>query len=225
MRITTLPRILASKVVPDSDLDLRPYGVVAAFSRAPSDSTAWPVQALLWDMTTVPAGNVIHPLTKLVYTNGGKKLWEFSTPPGAQYTYTFVFVTATGDPVTVTITAGGTLIYTSPAIASGATHTVSIPIRAGVDVVCYGNSGPNGAILVSSTYQCDGTVGGAIYHDLAGKWLALGLQLPENTTITIQGVEVPYTDYTKYFPLAPTAITVPGDWGVGSNPPVIEVYA
>ena len=61
--------------------------------------------------------------------------------------------------------------------------------------------------------------------DLTGKWLAVGIDMHGlAATVKIQGVEVPYSDYAKYFPLAPTELTFPGGWDASQIRPVVEVY-
>lgn len=60
---------------------------------------------------------------------------------------------------------------------------------------------------------------------LTSKWLALGIDMKGlDATVKIQGVEVPYSDYAKYFPLAPTELTIPGGWDASQIRPIVEVY-
>lgn len=60
---------------------------------------------------------------------------------------------------------------------------------------------------------------------LTGKWLALGIDMKGlDATVKIQGVETPYSDYAKYFPLAPTELTIPGGWDASQIRPIVEVY-
>lgn len=60
---------------------------------------------------------------------------------------------------------------------------------------------------------------------LSGKWLALGIDMHGlDATVKIQGVEIPYSDYAKYFPLAPTELKIPGGWAHSQERPIIEVY-
>ena len=93
---------------------------------------------------------------------------------------------------------------------------------------------------VLTAYLASGTVGGSsarvelIYtgrfvgaktFDLAGKWLALGLDMKGlAATVKIQGMEIPYSDYVYCFPIAPTELKIPGDWDRSQERPVIKVY-
>ncbi len=84
-----------------------------------------------------------------------------------------------------------------------------------------------GANDVQVDYYDTGVIAGPKTFDLTGKWLALGLDMHGlDATVKIQGVEVPYSDYAKYFPLVPTEITIPGGWDTSQGvPPVtVKVY-
>lgn len=81
----------------------------------------------------------------------------------------------------------------------------------------------------NKTYTCTltdkGLYGGPKTFNLTGKWLALGIDMHGlDATVKIQGVEVPYSDYAKYFPLVPTELKIPGNWSPTQERPVIEVY-
>lgn len=61
--------------------------------------------------------------------------------------------------------------------------------------------------------------------NLTGKWLALGIDMKGlAATVKIQGVEMPYSDYVKCFPLAPSELTIPGGWDVSQVRPAIKAY-
>lgn len=75
------------------------------------------------------------------------------------------------------------------------------------------------------TVEFTGEVGGAKTFNLSGKWLALGIDMEGlAATVTIHGVEMPYSDYAKYFPLAPTELTFPSDWSPSQIRPIVKVY-
>lgn len=77
----------------------------------------------------------------------------------------------------------------------------------------------------SISYMHTGRVVGEKIFDLSGKWLALGIDMHSvPATVVIQGVEMPYADYMKYFPLAPTELKFPADWENGRTRPIVEVY-
>lgn len=226
MRITTLPRILASKVVPDSDLDLRPYGVVAAFSRAPVGGS-WPTETLDWG--DVPAG---EPSSSFSGSLSPYHQWitlkTFEAPPGDSYKWRFKIVTHTSDSTAnFKITADGVDVATASNHWAG-TLTVDAYIPAGSTVTVQGYNNANYVYTVkdTSTVQNLGIVGGAKTFNLSGKWLALGIDMKGLVaTVKIQGVEMPYSDYPKYFPISPAELKIPGDWTPDQVRPVIEVYS
>ena len=83
---------------------------------------------------------------------------------------------------------------------------------------------PNPAVI-EITITSDGVAYEDKTFDLTGKWLALGLDMKGlAATVKIQGVEMPYSDYPLYFPIAPTELTIPGEWTTLEKRPVIEVY-
>jgi len=43
-------------------------------------------------------------------------------------------------------------------------------------------------------------------------------------TVKVQGVEMPYSEYVKAFPLAPSELSFPGDWDASQIRPILEVY-
>jgi len=81
----------------------------------------------------------------------------------------------------------------------------------------------------NKTYTCTltdkGLYGGAKTFNLAGKWLALGIDMHGlDAAVKIYDVEVPYSDYAKYFPLVPTELKIPGNWSPTQKRPEIRVY-
>lgn len=238
MRITTLPRILASKVVPDTDLDLRPYGVVAEFSRvnevraarvySPIDTTEWPTETLDWvdgEPSVIAENTVVSNETEavvLTYQMGGvtQKLQVRQT----------LGVTTNGyaDDQYITLKCDGVTVSTQTLKGSrdGGETKTSAPVwctgEVTVTLRCKGYQRQYNTIELLST----GIAGGEKTYDLTGKWLALGIDMQGlAATVKIQGVEMPYSDYPKYFPLAPSELKIPGEWTPEQVRPVIEVYA
>ena len=75
------------------------------------------------------------------------------------------------------------------------------------------------------TVHDTGLVCGPKTFDLTGKWLSLGIDMHGlAATVKIQGVEMPYSEYVKGFPLAPSELTIPGGWDVLQVRPVLKVY-
>lgn len=82
-----------------------------------------------------------------------------------------------------------------------------------------------GSTKANVTVHDTGLVCGPKTFDLTGKWLALGIDMHGlAATVKIQGVEMPYSEYVKGFPLAPSELAIPGDWDVSQERPVLKVY-
>ena len=226
MRITTLPRILASKVVPDSDLDLRPYGVVAAFSRAPFCGS-WPTETLDWGGDVAPFEVTTHTdayvstdgnLIPIVTAEKGRKVTVKVTRPNTGGSAGFTSV----------LKVNGVDVESMPVVTVGQTKQFNPVILNAGDVLAI-HTKSTSAINASSitiVLMDSGLAVGAKTFDLSGKWLALGLDMKGlAATVKIQGVEMPYSDYAKYFPITPSELKIPGDWTPEQIRPVIEVYA
>lgn len=114
--------------------------------------------------------------------------------------------------------------YSLPDITGSWTHTRWIDPGATVEVqMQYKAMGSytNCQLVITDT----GTVGGPKTFNLSGKWLALGIDMKGlAATVKIHGGEIPYSDYAKYFPIAPTELNIPGNWSPSQVRPVIKRY-
>jgi hypothetical protein len=215
-----------SKIIPDKDFDIRPYGITAAFAKFPYRPIEWATEELEWG--DVPASDPISiPNTTLNLIETWITLKTFNTPPGDGYKWRFIILTSTSSSTAnFRVTADGVEVRNVSGHGTGTlTFDAFIPAGSTVAVEGYNNRNYAYYVLDGSTVQNLGIAGGQKTFDLTGKWLALGLDMQGlAATVKIQGVEMPYSDYAKYFPLAPTEITIPGEWDYTQERPVIEVY-
>lgn len=212
-----------SKIIPDKDFDIRPYGITAAFARVPYRPIDWETETLSW--------GDIGPQTK-IYLSGetavgteGAVVMSW-TPTGNHKWKVYLENKTAWYPVSGYIRIDGVNSYTIASIPAGGNTTVEFHSQAGklTEVYLVSSSG-TGMLLPTSYRQNLGIVVGPKTFDLTGKWLALGIDMKGlAATVKIQGVEMPYSDYELYFPLAPTELTIPGDWDISQERPVIEVY-
>ena len=113
------------------------------------------------------------------------------------------------------------VVASQPGSLGGSKTFPPFAVNAG-DVIAIRATG-NGKAQV--TIESTGEVYEGKTFDLTGKWLALGIDMKGlDATVKIQGVEMPYSDYAKYFPLAPTELTIPGEWDASQIRPIVEVY-
>ena len=205
-----------SKIVVDKDLDMGPYAIKGVYR--PEE---WATETLDW-------GDVA-PYEE-VLPDGGNR--ESDSPA-------FPVLTATrGEYVTIRVTNTGStrllvctvLINDIPVYAHG-----ELPRDASTEFTGFINADDVVSIDARTTAGYTTTLsvvgifggmsGGAKTFDLAGKWLALGLDMKGlDATIKIHGVEMPYSDYAMYFPIAPTELKIPGDWDHSQERPEIRVY-
>lgn len=225
MRITTLPRILASKVVPDTDLDLRPYGVVAARVYSPIDTTVWPTETLDgWgDVGAISETILTEQQTTGTQTDYG----SYTVPHSVKGVFKIICDTSALSKYCGYKVNGVLGATTGVVLSAGQEHTFPACYVAEGDVITFvlqGNSGTYGKATV--TFTSDGkTANVAKTFDLSGKWLALGIDMKGlAATVKVQGVEMPYSDYPKYFPLCPTELKIPGGWSLNQVRPIIKVY-
>ena len=205
-----------SKIIIDKDLDMGQYGIKGSYN--PHE---WATEVLDW-------GDVAPH--EEVLPNGGDR--EYDSPA-------FPVLTATrGEYVTIRVTNIGStrltvctvLINDIPVYAHGELPRDASTEFTGVinadDVVSIDARTTAGYTTTLSVLGIfSGTLGGAKTFDLTGKWLALGIDMKGlAATIKIQGVEIPYSDYPLYFPIAPNELTIPGDWSPSQERPVIKRY-
>lgn len=220
-----------SKIVVDKDLDMYGHDISgvdtlrAVRVHSPIDTTAWPTnETLKWG----DVGAFSETLLSEQQTTGtATDYGSYTVPHSIKGVFKIICHTkqlskncgyrvngVLGDTTGVVLTAEQE--YTFPACYLSKGDVVTIVLQ--------GNSGQNGTATV--TFVSDGkTANVAKTFDLTGKWLALGLNMQGlAATVKIQGVEMPYSDYAKYFPIAPAELKIPGGWGINQVRPVIKVY-
>ncbi len=215
-----------SKIIVDKDLNMGPYAIKGVYR--PEE---WLTETLDWG--DVPPGEPIPFEGSLSGQDTWKTLFTFDVPIGDSYIWRLTFIIRVGSLDTKAnfkITANGKEIYYVSDVSasySGTTWTFDVVIPAGSTVTIQGSKNTDllFKVLNGSNVQNLGLVGGAKTFDLAGKWLALGIDMKGlAATVKIHGVEVPYSHYAKYFPIAPTELKFPGDWAPDQERPVIKCY-
>ena len=211
-----------SKIVIDKELDMGTYPIKAQYR--PEE---WTTEELGWG--DVPASPAVYP-EDIVIVPGSTTdhpVMSWTAPAGASYRWTLNLVShASGANMTATIKVNGTVSETFQ-ISKGATvnKVLNLPSGAAAAVTASNSTGTAGGFTTASYYQCTGVVIGPKTFDLSGKWLALGLDMQGlAATIKVQGVEMPYSDYVKAFPLAPSELTFPGGWDASQERPIVRVY-
>ena len=207
-----------SKVIIDKDLNMKPYSIIAQYR--PEE---WETETLDWGDT---APSDYSPQVGFTASSGGTDYTLFTnTGPGAKYRVKVHVPGGTWRLGSVDIKVDGVTVASRGAIDPGGTYeSPAFGVDTGETVVVTAKSSSSGTITYLS-YQCTGERWGAKTFDLTGKWLALGLDMKGLTaTVKIHGVEVPYSDYAKYFPLVPTELKIPGSWDQSQERPVIKVY-
>ena len=139
---------------------------------------------------------------------------------------TRVIVTLTDDPGSfvvrdVSIKVNGEVVASHSGTLGGSKTFSPFAVNAG-DVIAIRATGDGGARV---TIESTGEVYEGKTFDLTGKWLALGIDMKGlDATVKIQGIEMPYSDYAKYFPIAPTELSIPGEWDASQIRPIVKVY-
>lgn len=214
-----------SKIIPDKDFDMRPYGITAAFARLPYRPIDWETEELDWG--DVPASPAVHidPSVTIPRNMSDITVMSWTTPAGDSYRWTLNLVLS-GERVTVTIKVNGAVTETFQQERNTTVNKILIlPPSAAVTVAASNSTLADSTFLNTSYYQCTGIVVGPKTFNLTGKWLALGIDMKGlAATVKIQGVEIPYSNYALYFPIAPTELKIAGNWDVSQERPVIKVY-
>lgn len=218
-----------SEITIDSDLDMGGRTIRAGRIDSPYMPETWPTEELDW-------GDVAPSDTQTVTSVGVPSTSEttFTVPvPTENRRIEVTLATATDG--YYAIRSGAKLLKNDVVVS---TITGEIPARGGSakfpDVVYISDgdtlkitcqSHQAGATKANVTVHDSGFVCGPKTFNLSGKWLALGLDMKGlAATVKIQGVEVPYSDYAKYFPLAPTELKIPGGWDASQIRPIVVVY-
>lgn len=212
------------------DHNIRTNELRAARVYSPIDTDEWPTETLDWG--DLPEQTVFTLDTDIEVTLTETQLTEF-TAPNKDMLWEVLFNTysqTNGIELYVIIYVNNEVFdtLTNPGLYGSATlqKQYIIPSNASVVVTARRETTMTGGKVISGSYiKRVGTVLGDTTFDLTNKWLALGLDMKEFTaTVKIQGVEMPYSDYPKYFPIAPTEIKISGDWSPTQVRPDIKIY-
>lgn len=225
-----------SKIVIDKDLETGEYSIIANEVRArrvysPINTEEWETETLDWGDITPVMRVYEDPATSWYRIYSQTTVTEFTTPntPG-NHDWKFYWRTYTATSTgLVKIYANGVEFETHTLTGDGSTTTivyVSLPPSAEIEVTIEPGSGSSSVQMEPGSYiESFQITPKDTTFDLTGKWLALGLDMKGlEATVKINGVDVPYSDYAKYFPLAPTEITIPGNWSPPQTHPIVKVY-
>ena len=208
-----------SQVTIDSDLDMGGRNILRARIGSPYTPDTWETVPIDWG--DVPAETVVPPTVK-VWTVSVPSVDIYTAAISGYYTLTIERKSGTYHLTRSELRVNGDTVVTLDEVPWSYTLMLNAGDVLSVHAVNY--SGPTGAQGTCSVVFT-GEVGGAKTLDLTGKWLALGIDMQGlAATVKIQGVETPYSDYAKYFPLAPSELKTPGNWDATQIRPDVEVY-
>jgi hypothetical protein len=220
-----------SEVTIDSDLDMGAHNIRANVLRAarvysPYTTETWPTEELDWGDGD-PSSPVVVVNRSMVMPGSPLSTTVFTAVETEEIAVTVINSgSGSESPLQCYIRIDGVDVVELPILEVQESHTVALCVRTGEVVSVQATSTMSGqGTWVTISYVRTGRFVGEKIFDLAGKWLALGIDMHNvPATVTIQGVEMPYSDYAKYFPLAPTELKFPADWGNGRIRPIVEVY-
>lgn len=214
-----------SEVTIDSDLDMGGRTIRAGRIDSPYTPETWPTETLDDWGDTAPSTNVMQSVA-LGYTSGPVTIIDLPVTANREHEITIRQVS--GHVIwTAALYRNETKIGELPGVlGAGASYTYpKFPVESGDVIQIRGNAHQAGTGYIDISITNTGRVVGETVLSLNDKWLALGIDMHGlAATVKIQGVEVPYSDYAKYFPLAPTELKIPGGWDASQIRPIVEVY-
>ena len=212
-----------SKIVIDKDLVMGPYAIKGVYR--PEE---WATEELDWGdgepVTTVGAVNIQTDSTLYEYTT-------LLTADALCEIIVRIVVDDSGLAVDApVITVNDVTVRTAPLLNPGDSYTFEPVILNTNDVLKLGIRRPSGSpykpTRISRVELINtGRIVGDTTLDLSEKWLALEQDFGTlSANVKIQGVEIPFSDYPLYFPIAPSEITIYGTWTPTVERPIIKVY-
>ena len=213
-----------SKIVIDKELDMGPYSIKAQYR--PEE---WATEELGWgdvaasDTQTVTSVDIPWDSETTFTVPVPTKNRRIEVTLGTATDGYHVIVTGAkllkNDVVVSTITGN------IGAMGGHAKFPDAIYISDGETLKIACQSHTAGSTKANVTVHDTGFVCGPKTFDLTGKWLAVGIDMHGlAATIKVQGVEMPYSEYVKGFPLAPSELTIPGGWDASQERPAVRVY-
>ena len=219
-----------SEVTIDSDLNMGGRNILRVGRvDSPYMPETWPIEELDWGdgepVTSVGAENLgVDTASSYKYT----PLLTADAP--CEIVVRLVDVTGYALNAPVITLADKVAVRTGTVLYPGDSYTFEPVILNTGDVLKIGvrrlsTTGAGSGIISRVELINTGRVVGDTTLDLSGKWLALGIDMQGlSATVKIQGVEMPYSDYVKCFPLAPSEITISGTWTATQIRPIVGVY-
>ena len=205
-----------SKIIVDKDLDMGPYAI-----KGPYRPEEWATETLEWG--DIPP--ITHTSEPISVGTGAVDFGSITVPAQATGVCRYIECVLRGNSTVVRCRLyadGAEIAMVEGASPDGTTIFNGWAPAATTYSVTVENGG-------NKTYTCTltdkGLYGGPKTFNLAGKWLALGIDMHGlDAAVKIHGEEVPYSDYAKCFPLAPTELKFPGGWAGSQERPEIRVY-
>ena len=204
-----------SKIVVDKALDMGQYPIKLRPEEWATETLDWgekePEQLyqeeLLWD------------------SSPGSDVSTLTAASNDEVVVTLQKVPNTGSICNITIKVNDVVAVTYPGEVYTSYTFPPFVVNTGDVIVIHATGTGYGGGWSLVTIESTGKVVGEKTFDLSGKWLALGLDMKGlAATVKIQGAEVPYSDYAKWFPFVPTELKIPGNWVPLQERPEIRVY-
>lgn len=211
-----------SEVTIDSDLDMGGRTIRAGRIDSPYMPETWPTETLDWG--DIAPTETVH-LDDFGLPSTPANIPVMTVAAASELVFRVAITGSSAAKAGLKLRCNGVdLAATSEDIASGSSYDFPAFIyKSGDSISLYGRSVGGSKMVVSSVNT--GRVVTAKTFNLTGKWLALGIDMKGlAATVKIQGVEMPYSDYAKYFPLAPSELKIPGEWGLSQIRPDVKGY-
>lgn len=217
-----------SEITIDSDLDMGGRNILRVGRiGSPYMPETWPTETLEWGDVSEQTVLTVESTIDVPKNSSPFEVltWETPAVPYRWEVYLIAGGSTYGN-MTLSFVSGDTTIH-SLSVSPYNSYTIPLilPTSSNISLIAVNSSGVPQTVKAGSYVKNTGIFAGAKTFDLTGKWLALGLDMKGlAATIKIQGVEIPYSDYLKYFPIAPIELKIPGNWSPSQERPVIKVY-
>ena len=212
-----------SKIIIDKELDMGQYPIKTYMIKAPYRLEEWATEELDWG-DVAPSEVVIRE--QVSFADVGTTINILTAESQIEVCVRVTVLSGAALRGNAAVRINGVNVYSLAGVPAGSSATTPPLILKTGDIL--------------STFLASGKVGGStarvelIYtgrfvdvktFDLSGKLLALNCDMKGlSATVKIQGVEIPYSDYIYYFPIAPTELKIPSDWVGSQERPEIRVY-
>lgn len=215
-----------SELIVDSDLNMGQHEIRARRVYSPIDTEEWETEEIPWNDEA--PGDVTEMFTlQHNYGTATSDTFDISSFAGKEIVVHAEYLRESGGINSLQIKIGNDVVATlniGPADPSQTTVPIKIPDSATILTGTAASPSANG-YGVTLSIQETGREWGDKEFDLTGMWLALEQDFGDfSATITLQGVEMPFADYAKYFPIAPSKLSISGTWTYATQRPIVKGY-